>query len=82
MDYTHKISNLGDGYPYEGEIIVDNDKNTLRCISVSNIHLERWERNWVYALCEKVVSDNENVFHNLKDTTEKLYDVRSIKCQK
>lgn len=34
MNYTHKISNLGDGYPYEGEIIVDNEKNTLRCISV------------------------------------------------
>ena len=24
MDYTHKISNLGDGYPSNGEIIVDN----------------------------------------------------------
>lgn len=76
MDYTHKISNLGDGYPYEGEIIVDNDKNTLRCISVSNIHLERWERNWVYALCEPVSLP----FH--RKAIEKLYDVRSIKCVK
>ena len=76
MDYTHKISNLGDGYPYEGEIIVDNDKNTLRCISVSNIHLERWERNWVYALCETVALP----FH--RKSIEKLYDVRSIKCLK
>ena len=74
MDYTHKISNLGDGYPYEGEIIVDNDKNILRCIRISDIHLERWERNWVYALCEPVVLHSEAV--------EKLYDVRSIKCQK
>ena len=76
MDYTHKISNLGDGYPYEGEIIVDNDKNTLRCISVSNIHLERWERNWVYALCETVALPLN------RKAIEKLYDVRSIKCLK
>jgi hypothetical protein len=73
MDYTHKISNLGDGYPSNGEIIVDNDKNILRCISISDIHLERWERNWVYALCEPVVLHSEAV--------EKLYDIRSIKCQ-
>jgi hypothetical protein len=81
MNYTHKILNIGCGYPSVGETILDDSEkqlrsiNYLRCINISAIHTEVASCNWVYAICEKAMLGDGQAFNGITNR----YSVKKIR---
>lgn len=78
MNYTHKISNIGNGYPSVGGKILNDHEIYFECVSISEIHTEQGKADWIYANCEQidfeVVLDYEDDFKDIKE----LYDVQEL----
>lgn len=78
MNYTHKISNIGNGYPSVGETILNDHEIYFECVSISQTHTELGKKDWIYANCEQidfeVVLDYEDDFKDIKE----LYDVQEL----
>jgi hypothetical protein len=78
MNYTHKISNIGNGYPSVGETILDNNEIYFECVRISDNHTESGKKDWIYAIFEQidfeVVLDYEDDFKDIKE----LYYVQEL----
>jgi hypothetical protein len=77
MIYTHKIYEFGNAFPSDGEIIVDDNGNFLKVIETSQIHTKQWESNFVYALCEDVDEEDDEVGPD-GDHVQQLYGISEL----
>lgn len=66
-NWTHKITERGNGFPADGERIYDGEGNVLVVGECSSIHTAQWQSNWIYAECEETGEDWWDVEEDEKD---------------
>lgn len=68
-DWTHISREAGNGFPDDGDIVQDQDGESLALVRTSTIHTDCTKANYVYCLCEATSEDAGEDAHRVEVLT-------------